>query len=1203
MSARKVLIPVGLVVIPVMLLTLLLWALPAGATHKAGVKGTLSVFPVAVSPDVAIAAVDRTIIVTLIDPNINSPLFVGTGPNGEVANAAVSGVNGASLDSGDRISIGAGGVAIDTLMANPGVYLVAMNANPIGAGDSTPLADRDDDGDIDINDLEIVDNDCDGDDEVDLTVASILDHTRGLIYVSNVASCMGTFTGFGIRYATPGVELTRTIDTIVENLVVPDSPTLVVGESFTHNLALPLKDTDGSGTVNSGDVTIRTGAGDLSKTAFSIPGGAASLTMTASGDMNSGDVVALQYMGDQVVTVPGIVDSGDNIELVALTNSAVVGGLGGIQVISGNVTPFAITGAGVTAAFTATQALTTGDTFTIRYTGTETLAVPATGFFYNAALATGEQFTLTLNIDKLPLQDTNGDSVISTADIIATIAKRTPGQTPIITNIGASNVLADESRGLAGGSVINLLHTGDTLAAGTTIVISYKGLEDLVTVQGSFGEIPLRLMETGPDTGVFTGDVIAVDIGVLVNDVHGDNLAPGLPSRPQLAVSDAASIRFSYKDRNPGLTVTDGGRVNVENDPPDFQQTSPASGDITNELNTVLSTVVSDLIAGVDAAKDTSIVVTITVDGIPELISSGDVTVTETPAGSGVYSVSYNINTISRIATAITDGTVVDVEVVWSISASDTAGNRTSTELRPLQVNNAPPDVVQVIIGQGWDTETASATASRTSIRVDFNTAMDAASFQAGDFLVGGVAPTSVAGPFVGAANSVFLTVPELAPDATPSVDLVGEVLDVGGNSVSSASVAAPNDGIAPGLTVNLTSDTTVAVVSTSKVTMTVSSDELIVGAFPVLTFDRCGPSDPLVCTGGAAAPTLVRQIVTEQKAWSFEISGLTSGDYNLGITVQDAAGNVATAGTSVGDPRAANAHHFEIDTALPAATVTPADGATQAEAALFLITVNWAAEGAEYPGDTQANATLTTAVLDTGDAAERNLITLASANVGGNVWSIAIPDITLGEHTLSIGGTDAAGNVQAVTTTSFTVTERPLYAVALQPGLNLVSLPAAPASTAIDDVITSAHDVTLVFTYDPNDPLGPWLFARRDRKEDPFKGDLTTIDSKHAYFMSANAVVDLSVDIPVQSPVLFVPPTIVVRTGWNLVPVTDITQKPFLTEIAANTYFGATGWARALGYNSLAAGSPWVPVAPGGMVQVGFGYWVWFNAPGLIIP
>ena len=635
-------------------------------------------------------------------------------------------------------------------------------------------------------------------------------------------------------------------------------------------------------------------------------------------------------------------------------------------------------------------------------------------------------------------------------------------------------MLADSANGLAGGNVINLVHTGDPLAAGTTIVISYYGLGDLVAVQGSFGAIPLRLSETGPNTGIFTGDVIAVDIEALAADLNGDNLFPHSGDRPQLAVSDASSVRFSYNDENPKLTVSDGGRVNVENDAPDFQQTSPASGTITNELNTELSTVISDLIAGVDATKDTSIVVAITVGGIPELISSGDVSVTETPVGSGLYTVVYNINTIGRIATAITDGTVVDVEVIWSLTAKDKAGNQASTPPIPLRVNNAPPEILNVTIGQSWDTATASATASRSSIRVDFNTAMDDASFQRSDFTVAGKVIDDVVGPFVGATNSVFIILTEaLGPAETPAVSLVDEVLDLGGNGVSAATIDTPSDRIAPDLTVNLTSDTTADGVSTSSVTMTVSSDEPIVGAFPVLSFDECGPSDPLVCTGGAVTPTLVRQIVTEQEAWSFDISGLTSGDYNIGVTVQDTSGNTGTAGTFTGDPRAATAIHFEIDTGLPPATITPADGATQAEAVLFLITVNWANEATEYPGDTQTSATLTTAVLDSGDAAERDLLPLGSVNVGGNVWTIAIPGITLGTHTLSFGGSDAVGNTQAVTTTTFTVTERPLYNLTLQPGLNLVSLPAPPESTAIGDIITSAHDITLVFTYDPDHPFG----------------------------------------------------------------------------------------------------------------------------------
>ena len=208
-----------------------------------------------------------------------------------------------------------------------------------------------------------------------------------------------------------------------------------MGESFTHTLALTLQDTDSNDVVNSGDVTIVAGASTLAKSAFSIPGGVASLTLTALGDMASGDPVSLLYSGDKVFTVgepmvPGPVLSGE-ARSVTLTNARVVGGLAGITIISGNVTATGYTtGTGI-AVFTATQNLTTGDTFTIRYTGTEEFAVPGTGLFYNPATGAtgdGETFALSLNLDKLPLQDTDGDSAITTADISVTVAKRTPAR-------------------------------------------------------------------------------------------------------------------------------------------------------------------------------------------------------------------------------------------------------------------------------------------------------------------------------------------------------------------------------------------------------------------------------------------------------------------------------------------------------------------------------------------------------------------------------------------------------------------------------------------------------------------------------------------------------------------------------------------------------------------------------------------------------
>ena len=105
--------------------------------------GVLELSPTVVSPDdVNVTTADRTV----TDPNMNSPLFVGTGPDGELSN--FPGTGGAPDANGERIKIRTG--------QGLGTFIVALTNNPIAAGGFTPLADRDDDGDIDINDLEIV---------------------------------------------------------------------------------------------------------------------------------------------------------------------------------------------------------------------------------------------------------------------------------------------------------------------------------------------------------------------------------------------------------------------------------------------------------------------------------------------------------------------------------------------------------------------------------------------------------------------------------------------------------------------------------------------------------------------------------------------------------------------------------------------------------------------------------------------------------------------------------------------------------------------------------------------------------------------------------------------------------------------------------------------------------------------------------------
>ena len=369
----------------------LLWVLPTGATHGPAVRGTLVVDPVVVSPDdVNITTADRTVTIILTDPNMNNPLFVGTGPNGELPD--FPGTGGAPDANGERIKIPTG--------QGLGTFIASLINNPIAAGGFTPLADRDDDGDIDINDLEIVLLTTGGLVAGDITVASIFNADRGQITFQVFKPGIGDVE-FDLRYATAGQELSRDVKTFTETLAIPS---------------------------------------------------------------------------------------------------------GGVQ--------------------------------------------------------NGEAFTLELNIDLRPLQDTNGDSIVSTADI--TISGVPADQTPVVTSIVVNSLsvagLANPANGLASGDVIALVHSGDALAAGTPILVTYLGLADLITVKGSTGvPVPLRMRETGPDTGVYVGDVIAIDGSAGQTDVFNTNLDPtqtGSGQSPHIAAVHGGAITVTYTDQAPVVTTT-----------------------------------------------------------------------------------------------------------------------------------------------------------------------------------------------------------------------------------------------------------------------------------------------------------------------------------------------------------------------------------------------------------------------------------------------------------------------------------------------------------------------------------------------------------------------------------------------------------------------------------------------------------------------
>ena len=450
----------------------------------------------------------------------------------------------------------------------------------------------------------------------------------------------------------------------------------------------------------------------------------------------------------------------------------------------------------------------------------------------------------------------------------------------------------------------------------TQATASDGSVEELVTVQGDGEAMFLRLRETNSSSGKFTATVVVVngdDAAVMDSTGDGANLDPTNTTRPTLAVSDGSSIIVRYNDKTPARTVT--ARIDVEDDPPNFSNVMPAHKTETNNLDTVLTAEVSDNIAGVDTdevSDSPSIRLWYSIDGGTNTQATpSDVSVEETSAGSGVYVISYNINKIGVISTEKkSQSGNLNVTIDWWIQVKDKAGNEGRTDADSmmdgdqagmLTVKTTRPVLEDAYTGDNWDASkpegqrlrgsrtgndnpvTAGTSDKRTSIRLVFDRNMMASSLQTSDFEVDDAEPTGVALGSGAHAKSVFLTVPEMSPDATPKIEVVGEVLDAGGNSVNTNTtdgsvVNKAVDGIAPKLTITVEDDYT-----TGAIQLMVMSDEPIRGSQPQLTFTSCsGEGNTTKNCTQSASPGISPRVVESRKEWSFSVTGLGEGLYTV---------------------------------------------------------------------------------------------------------------------------------------------------------------------------------------------------------------------------------------------------------------------------------------------------------------------------------
>ena len=577
-----------------------------------------------------------------------------------------------------------------------------------------------------------------------------------------------------------------------------------------------------------------------------------------------------------------------------------------------------------------------------------------------------------------------------------------------------------------------------------------------------------------------------------------------------------------------------------------------------------------------------------------------------------------------------------------------TTTNNGGCEPFVVRVDNTAPSVNTATTGIWWNatkttgdkSETDPALARKNSIRLEFSESLDASTIQTSDFRVAG-APPSAAESFSGKADSVFLTVTEQASNAKPKVELVGEVKDQAGNAVSTGTVSAAADGIAPSLTTTVTGTTSATPATKDKVTILLVADEDT--NTPTVTVYKVGGTTGM---GGNTLQTgtVLTPIPTgTARNWSVDYAPAAAGLYSVYVTVQDiGSSNPGKAGLEAADANDTDtgtdgiqidltkAILFEKDTSIPAPSFIPADGGSTDNPDTF-VTVDFTDEGKEYgltasvaptaPATAEAGKQQTTTPADVvTDYDGHSMITLVSATVDDvDVTSLVNTrddikfavrpgSLTAGSHTVKVTVRDEAGN-EGTFSSTFEVTARGAYKIPIDPGFNLISIPATPTHAGINDVIGATSPINFVMTFD--NASGLFLVSSRDTDPESnsfgqLVGNLTSIDGQHAYWVQSDQFVDLEVTLPrLDGGRPLFPPTIQVFEGWNLVPIVDPNQRATGTAIPVEDYFSNLGgtWT-AYEFNTQSAAFTKITAdTVDGQVVIGRGYFVYVSTDGVIIP
>ena len=324
----------------------------------------------------------------------------------------------------------------------------------------------------------------------------------------------------------------------------------------------------------------------------------------------------------------------------------------------------------------------------------------------------------------------------------------------------------------------------------------------------------------------------------------------------------------------------------------------------------------------------------------------------------------------------------------------------------------------------------------------------------------------------------------------------------------------------------------------------------------------------------------------------AFWCGPIMDGNYRWRVTATDACNNTAVS----------EDWFFGVQESAIAVTVTSPNGG-EVLSANGTAAITWdAAYTDRYAGGFASSQDDLLATISYSADSGGTWTEIAADEPNDGVYAWTVPMVDSDQCLVMVEVSDALGNDGVDTSDAvFTIemAATPTASIDLAAGWNLISLPLIPTNSTIESVMAGLN-VTLVYHYDPTVPK--WFFWNGTPA-----GDLTDMVDGLGYWVfmgSPGTMTVVGTEMPVPPCPTCpppAPPTYEVVAGWNMIGVKSTTP------VYHGDYLMSVSGEYSVLYAYDAATGSWTNVYPveqnGGIMEPGYGFWLWMNSAGTIVP